>query len=955
MTVASKAKFHDTVGVATQNKEVDGIILVTRDARDTRDTRDAVEADSYRPILLAALERHELLTESEHTADWQIECTATPRQLWLYARNRHGMMPSHGWKLHVSASPVDARRILEQALPVLFAEDATFKVCASSDALLYLNQGQGGLSQVGKFITVYPNSDEQAVRLALALDKATHGLRAPDVLSDRALNPNSLVHYRYGTFHKQHMHTKLGSIVSAYRTPDGDMVQDYRTPFYKSPAWAVDPFDAAGAAAPPRQPVRLVGNRYVIIAPLKESPRGVIFDAVDTVKPRRCIIKYARRNGAMTLDGRDACNRLRTEAQALRRMLPNPTFPEFYGLHEENGEPYLVMERIEGLTVETHVRQLTIEYGTVPGNELLRWTRELASALHAIHSAGLIYRDLKSANAMITPEGHVRLIDFDLAYECDAPLPQYNVGTRGYMSPQHRAWESAHVTDDVYSYGALLYFLATGAEPSSAPDDANLLSRPITLLNPALSPDFVAFIECCLHPDRELRFQSMPEVIEALSRFEQVYTSPPAWGQITPIASSHEQIARYKRYARQLGETLCEIALPADNGHGLVWPGARSANDFLTSRDIVQSRYINLGVAGQVLALAELVLEFNDPAQRRALEGGVRWLLSEQRLAGEPVAGLYLGEAGVALALLRAGHALGDASLIEAASRLGKWVATLPHETPCLFTGTAGRLRHHLMLWDATSDPYMLRHASTCGERLLTQADTASNNGLSWLMPATHGTAQANIGYAHGAAGIGDALIDLYEATYDNRYLDAASAAGRWVAGLAKPILNETLDGLNWPRYENAGLNEGVWCHGAAGIGTFMLRAAQAGILDGAFEMAHRAAVTVAHSVRAASPIQCHGLAGNIGFLLDMHQATGDPSYLAEAESLAELMGSFAANIDGLLVFSGESPTKFTPAYTVGFSGIAMCLLRLADPARRPQQISRAGFKYKLARNPESL
>lgn len=931
------------------NETIRAVVRKDEVAKNTPVATSGFEDEQYHPVVLAALDQHNRLNpENERISDWDVEGTNEPRQLWLHVRNRRVSIPAQGWKLHVSASVGDAHKVLELALPVLFAENATFKLCASSVALLHLNQGRSGLSQIGKFITIYPNSDEQAVRLAIALDKATSGFRAPSILSDRALTRGSLVHYRYGSFLKKHMHTKLGTIVSAYQKPDGEMTPDHRTHFYRKPDWALDPFEASGVAAPSRRPVRIVGNRYLIIAPQKESVRGVIYDAVDTVEPRRCIIKHARRNAAMTPDGRDACDRLRHEAAVLRKLLPNPLFPDIYGLHEEDGEMYLVMERIEGSTMEKHIRRVIVEHGMVPGDDLLRWARDLASALHTIHRAGFIYRDFKSSNILITPEGRLRMIDFELAYDPDGPLPQYNFGTRGFMSPQHKIWEAAHITDDIYSYGALLYFFATGAEPCNAPNDDNLLTRPIELLNPAVSPELASFIRRCIHPDRESRFASMLAVKEALAHIEHAYASSPAWGEAE--ASGEQTVAVYRQDARRLGESLCRLALPADNGQGLIWPGITSIDNTVAGDNVIQSRAVNVGVAGQVLALAELLAEFNDTALRRALEGGVRWLLSGQRLSGEPMAGLYLGEAGVAISLLRAGQVLGEPSIIEAASSLGKWVATLPHETPCMFTGTAGRLRHHLILWDATSDPEHLRHAMDCGELLLSQANPDTNNGISWIMPGEHGPGAPNVGYAHGAAGIGDALIDLYDATKDDRYRDAVAGACRWIAGMASSIQNDELDCLNWPRTERSDLSEGFWCHGAAGIGTFMLRAARIGAVDGAFKMAHRAAITVARTVRWAMPIHCHGLAGNIGFLLDMHQATGDPSYLAEANSLGELMRSFSTEVDGLFVFACEAPNKFSPTYTIGFSGIAMCLLRLADPSRRPQQISRAGFEYRPRR-----
>jgi lantibiotic modifying enzyme len=136
------------------------------------------------------------------------------------------------------------------------------------------------------------------------------------------------------------------------------------------------------------------------------------------------------------------------------------------------------------------------------------------------------------------------------------------------------------------------------------------------------------------------------------------------------------------------------------------------------------------------------------------------------------------------------------------------------------------------------------------------------------------------------------------------------------------------------------------WCHGAAGIGKFFLHASELGVIPEAGEIAARAARTVAHAARWAGPMQCHGLASNIEFLLDMFQATGKRAYLSEARSLARLLKAFASEQDGMLVWMSNVPTTVTPDYMVGYAGVAICLLRLADPSRRPPQLSRRGFQF---------
>jgi len=111
-------------------------------------------------------------------------------------------------------------------------------------------------------------------------------------------------------------------------------------------------------------------------------------------------------------------------------------------------------------------------------------------------------------------------------------------------------------------------------------------------------------------------------------------------------------------------------------------------------------------------------------------------------------------------------------------------------------------------------------------------------------------------------------------------------------------------------------------------------------------EIALGAARSVARGSRHAGPTQCHGLAGNIEFLLDVYQATGDLAFLREERSLATLLEAFASARDGQLVWPSESPMIFTHDYLVGYAGVLPCLLRLADPECRPRQLSRAGFRF---------
>lgn len=390
---------------------------------------------------------------------------------WVGVRRSDSKIPSQGWKLHVSATVGSAAEVLERTLPVLVAEGVAFKLAASPEVLAALNEGEGGLEQAGKFLTAYAADDEQAVRLAVALDEATRGLRGPRVLTDRALRAGSLVHYRFGAFRGG---------------PDAP----------EPPAPEPDPFVAVGAAEPEER--RAIGGRYVLVSTVHRSVGGSVHLAADLRLGRACVIKRAARDARAGPDGRDARDHLRHEAVMLERLAPDPRFPAVIELVEEDGDLFLAMEHVEGSTLGAIVDG---PMGTTRAVEL---GRAIASALGAIHAAGLVYRDLGPANVIVGRDGGVRLVDLELT--CPTGASGEAAGTPGYASPQQLAGGPADVADDVHALGAVLAFVATGIDPSPSvvASDERLAS----------------VIARCLEPSPDARYPSMDALDAALAQLE---------------------------------------------------------------------------------------------------------------------------------------------------------------------------------------------------------------------------------------------------------------------------------------------------------------------------------------------------------------------------------------------------------------------------------------------------
>ncbi len=780
----------------------------------------------------------------------------------------------------------------------------------------------------------------------MALDSATTPFRGPHVPSDRRLHRGSIVYYRYGAFRAGYdIQTPKGEILSALVGPSGQLVPDVRGQQYAPPEWAEDPFEAAGVAEPLSTRSPLIAGRYLVVGSVHRSVGTAVQMAVDLVERRTCVLKRAHAGTMPGHDGRDSGDRLRHEAEIMGRVSGVSGCVQRLGTTEQDGELVLVLEDVEGETLEKHVSSLATQWGLRPREEqLVSWASDLAVILGDIHCRGVAHRDVKPGNVIVRPDGALCVIDFNVARTIDHDGPSGDTpqleGTWGYMSPQQVDGAPASVADDVYGLGCLLYFAATGAQATQIPQPAGrLLERPITILRPDLSRHIVDVIETCLHPDPAVRHGSMREVARALTRAN---AGPePTMTEGTAVGAVDEWQTRYRELATRLAHTLVGAGRPSPGGAGLAWLGTHASARGFRSRDL------GTGTAGAVLALAELAAGLELLECYEALAEGAAWLAVAPPPGGPLRPGLYVGEAGIGAALLRAGQVLGSDRYLEASLQRGRVVAELPYGSPDIYNGTAGRLRFHQLLYDATGEAECVRHARAAADALVDAGEDDPGGGFCWRIPEGYDdmTGQTFLGYAHGAAGIADALLDLIDTTGDTRYLPAVRGAGRWLRAQAHEVLDDG-SGLSWPHSPAGPLAIPAWCHGSAGIGQFFIHAAEDKIFDGASEVAARAGRATALLARTSGPVQCHGLAGNIEFLLDMHQATGQAVYLADALSFAALLMAFAIEHDCHLAWCGDYPTLITPDYMTGYAGVAVTLLRLTDAARRPRQLSRAGFDW---------
>lgn len=292
------------------------------------------------------------------------------------------------------------------------------------------------------------------------------------------------------------------------------------------------------------------------------------------------------------------------------------------------------------------------------------------------------------------------------------------------------------------------------------------------------------------------------------------------------------------------------------------------------------------GTGGIALFLAGLHAATGNGAARRTALGALRQALGHADAV--PAAnrlGLYTGWTGIAFAATRVGTLLGEESLLKQAARLLQRVATIDQGARAfdLLSGGAGAIVALVRLREALDTPFLLECAVRLGDDLLRAADRSAA-GCSWKSASQPGRRNLT-GFSHGAAGIGYALLELFQATGDPRYLDAASQSFQYERSWFDPAAG------NWPdfREEPARSARGTtprsfgshWCHGAPGVAVSRLRAYEL-LKD---ETCRAEALTALQTTRAAIEAAlhagtanfslCHGLAGNAEVLLYGREVLG--------------------------------------------------------------------------------
>jgi len=361
-----------------------------------------------------------------------------------------------GWIFHIPVCLPHLSPLLEKLVPYLSSRNIAFKIPFNREIHYHLKEGSFGYERLGKVICIYPDNQADLESLAKDLISLTKTYKGTIVPTSACLE--GIVHVRYGPFIPI-----VRPEGEYFYDDDGKPVEDEYTIPYRLPERVHWPFKNIADWQVPA-PKKILKNKYhlgkeIEILPKGRVMRGKFRKGLLSFQP--CFIKEGKPGMFSDNIGRDIGDRLLWQRQLLLLLADKMSLPHLIDCFEENGNTYLVMEYIDGITFHQFLDEQCMlhnwaELSKEKRRAVIGYLLEITNQVGIMHREGYVHRDISAANFMIDKKGKLYVLDIELAYDVSKSDPPFDGGTPGYLSPEQSANAVPDFRQDIYSLGALM-------------------------------------------------------------------------------------------------------------------------------------------------------------------------------------------------------------------------------------------------------------------------------------------------------------------------------------------------------------------------------------------------------------------------------------------------------------------------------------------------------------------
>ncbi len=669
----------------------------------------------------------EVLQKEKKLNFWQI----IKNNIWFYVTPNNIDLPLQGWKIHISATLINAKKILKEVSSLLVEKGIPFKFVLDERILTFqLNKGRSR-GEAGKFITIYPLDSEIFANLLNMLYNILLHEEGPYILSDKRYKDCKVLYYRYGGLKLLEDIDIIGRKKPIIKTPNDEIYYDKRTPYFNLPPWVEDPFSKKTEVR--LENLTLKNNRYKIEKALHFSNSGGVYLAEDSILNGKVVIKEARPYTNIDDLGNDSFTLLNKEYKILKLLEDTNLVPKAIDMFREWEHLYLVETFEEGNTMRemalTNSPLMKVKLSTEETKTAFEKYRKafinLTAGLKKIHDRGIILGDL-SPNNVIMKNYNIKFIDLESSFrpEMDKPTYLYTPGFRKKerinMCPDYK--------DDLYALGALMFYsIFPISQLSELREDLYGTVLKVILKDLGWLESFFPVINGLI----EGTF-NCDEIILLLSEDK---------NNAKPKYHSYIKKEEIKNMVNSMGSFILKHF---ECGEDRLCP----ADPFIYYTNPLS---LGFGATGVMYALKKCGFEIPNKAKK--------WLefkLKSMNPKDYPP-GFLTGLAGISLALLEIGYPEKAKELLELANN-----HPMLTKHTSFFYGMAGIGMANLYFFLKTGERSYLDFAKNLGELLIEEAKE-DEKGIFWINDG-----KIHIGFGYGQAGVALFLLRLFQITNNN-------------------------------------------------------------------------------------------------------------------------------------------------------------------------------------------